>query len=874
MNNLTSQLDPKIQQLLQTLRTRIKMYVWVEGISLGLIWVTSMFWIGLAMDYLPILVGANELSSVARAILLFIVAAAFGFILYRWVFQRAFVAFSDRSMAILLERQFSNFNDSLVTSVTLKKNGTGVDIPTNDSNEEDVVTDVTYSKQMLSETVESALLSLDGVDVNQVFNKRLLLKRVAIAVALVASVILFAVTNKSMANLAMRRLYLLDGEKWERAAHIQIVGISVIRDNFTGYDFQTLKQLKFTQGHVKVARGATLRILIQADGDKQIPERCSFHYETVDGISGQRRLIREGGAPEQDQYFVLADNPIDGISESLEFEIIGHDHRIGPFFIDVVESPEISQITLDYEYPAYTELLAVKDQDWIPGRTSLPLGTSVKLNLLTNKPVQQLHIVDPAMAQYLVTYTDIQDARNSTSIPVSILSQSATPADVPQLWNNTQLENLTNSAGTKIHFTLEKQKLSVCDESQKILETNTTIHCLTASGQQLIVQLAGDPSAFRFPVEHLNQDLVLNVSLLDRDGIISNEPFSVGIAALTDKAPSVEIGLMGIGTAVTPDVIIPVTGTVSDDYGVQTSWFDVQLDEGDPLKFSITLVEGDQVQSPLDFRVQRAADVRAELKPGEKINLSVRANDNYNLQGDPNIGSSSQFTLDVVTPTELLAGLERRELALRQRYELTIAEVQGMRDSLQLVLESATQLESNTTGSASEAEPEDDDDNQLSPEEKKIREQSLRLLRTQRAIVQSQKSNQESLGIAISFDDVRLQLMNNRVDTEDHKNRLLQKISDPLRLICEVEFPALDTELTELETVISGGETGQIDQAALALERADVVLLKMSVVLDNMLELETYNELIDLIRGLIDDQEQINEKTQQERKKQLLDLLK
>ena len=871
MNNLTSQLDPKIQQLLQTLRARIKMYVWVEGISLGLIWVTSMFWIGLAMDYLPILVGANELSTVARGILLVIVASAFGYILYRWVFQRAFIAFSDRSMAILLERQFSAFNDSLVTSVTLKKNSTGA-ATSADNNEADVVKDVTYSKQMLSETVESALLSLDGVDVNKVFNKRLLLKRVAIALALIASVVLFAVTNKSMADLAMRRLYLLDGEKWERAAHIQIVGVSVIRDDFTGYDFQTPEQLKFTQGHVKVARGATLRILIQADGNKQIPDRCSFHYETADGISGQRRLIKEGGAPGQDQYFALADNPIDGISESLEFEVIGHDHRIGPFYIDVVESPEISQVTLDYDYPAYTELLPVEDQDWIPGRTSLPLGTSVQLNLLTNKPVQQLHIVDPAMAQYLVTYTGITDARDSKEIPVSIMSQSATPDDVPQLQDNLELDNLTNAAGTKIQFTIENQKLSVCDESQNILDTNAVIHCRTAAGRQIIVQLAGDRNAFQFPVEHLNQDLVLNISLLDSDGIISTEPFIVGIAALTDKAPSVEIGLMGIGTAVTPDVIIPVAGTVTDDYGVQSSWFDVQLDEGDPLKFSITLVEGDQLQSPLDFREQRAADGRAELKPGEKINLSVRANDNYDLQGDPNIGSSSQFTLDVVTPTDLLAGLERRELSLRQRYELIIAEVQGMRDSLQLVLESATQVENKSSGSAS-AEPEDDNGNQLSPEEKKLREESLRLLRTQRAIVQSQKSTQESLGIAVSFDDIRLQLMNNRVDTEDHKNRLLQKISDPLRLICEVDFPALDAELIQLEVVI-GGRTSQIDQAALALDRADVVLLKMTVVLDNMLELETYNELIDLIRSLIDDQEQISEKTQQERKKQVLDLLK
>ena len=48
----------------------------------------------------------------------------------------------------------------------------------------------------------------------------------------------------------------------------------------------------------------------------------------------------------------------------------------------------------------------------------------------------------------------------------------------------------------------------------------------------------------------------------------------------------------------------------------------------------------------------------------------------------------------------------------------------------------------------------------------------------------------------------------------------------------------------------------------------------MNAILHNMLELETYNELIDLIRDLITDQEEINEKTKDERKKQVLDLLK
>ncbi len=52
------------------------------------------------------------------------------------------------------------------------------------------------------------------------------------------------------------------------------------------------------------------------------------------------------------------------------------------------------------------------------------------------------------------------------------------------------------------------------------------------------------------------------------------------------------------------------------------------------------------------------------------------------------------------------------------------------------------------------------------------REQSLRSLRTQRAVVQGQKSAQEVLGVAASFDDIREELINNRVDSEDRKVRL------------------------------------------------------------------------------------------------------
>ena len=59
-----------IQSRLAQLRRRIKTYVWLEGISLALVWLGATFWIGLAIDYLPVLVGASEMPRAARMVLL------------------------------------------------------------------------------------------------------------------------------------------------------------------------------------------------------------------------------------------------------------------------------------------------------------------------------------------------------------------------------------------------------------------------------------------------------------------------------------------------------------------------------------------------------------------------------------------------------------------------------------------------------------------------------------------------------------------------------------------------------------------------------------------------------------------------------------
>ena len=153
------------------------------------------------------------------------------------------------------------------------------------------------------------------------------------------------------------------------------------------------------------------------------------------------------------------------------------------------------------------------------------------------------------------------------------------------------------------------------------------------------------------------------------------------------------------------------------------------------------------------------------------------------------------------------------------------------------------------------------------------RAQSLRALRTQRSLVQSQKSAQEVLGVAASFDDIRLELINNRVDTEDRKVRLKEQIADPLRLVGETMFPELDRQLEDLQQKL--GDPAASDQAVdLAVQQSDNILLALDKVLQKMLELETFNELMNIVRSLIEDQEALIEKTKKDATSQARDLLK
>ena len=243
----SSSIPPEIRSLLAGLRWRIRTYVWLEGLSLAVVWLGATFWCGLALDYLPVLAGVGEMPRAARLLLLLVIAGVFAFILYRWLFRRVFARLADRSMAVLLERRFHEFGDSLITAVELKSGQAA---------------SADATQKMLAETERTALHQVRSVRLSEVFNFRPLAVSVVVAVVFALTLGAFYVVNASAFEIGISRLYLLKETKWPRKARIEVVGVEVKQAGVSQTDGSLVPLLN---GNVKAAKGSSVGLVVRAD---------------------------------------------------------------------------------------------------------------------------------------------------------------------------------------------------------------------------------------------------------------------------------------------------------------------------------------------------------------------------------------------------------------------------------------------------------------------------------------------------------------------------------------------------------------------------------------------------------------------------------
>jgi hypothetical protein len=123
--------------------------------------------------------------------------------------------------------------------------------------------------------------------------------------------------------------------------------------------------------------------------------------------------------------------------------------------------------------------------------------------------------------------------------------------------------------------------------------------------------------------------------------------------------------------------------------------------------------------------------------------------------------------------------------------------------------------------------------------------------------------------VAAGFLDIREELINNRVDAGDRKQRLKEKIADPMQAIGETMFPELERSEEILEKLLLDDLAAKKydlgsgrKEAAAAVAQANRILARLDDLLKEMLDLETFNELVDIVRQLIAEQERVLGDTQ------------
>jgi hypothetical protein len=331
----------------------------------------------------------------------------------------------------------------------------------------------------------------------------------------------------------------------------------------------------------------------------------------------------------------------------------------------------------------------------------------------------------------------------------------------------------------------------------------------------------------------LDADRTIVVRFTDTDGLVNREPVTFTLAALPDEPPQVAMRLRGISTAVTPRARVPLVGTISDDHGLGGAAVRLRVADGGETVLPVArLRAGDPV---IELPAEAAEVVQLEplgLAVGRKLELAVTATDTCTLGGEPNAGTSDTWSLDVVAPESLVAMLEAREIILRRRYESCVADLTQARDGFAAPVRDAA------------ADGGDD------PADAAARLGDA-----------SSRAAGETAELAEAFRGIRLEFDNNQLITPELEARLIAQIAEPLSSLATRDLPALTRDCR--------AGTGRDE----LVRRTDLVLARMRAVLDKMMELESFNEVVELLRGMIRTQEQIRAETLEQQKRRAREAL-
>jgi hypothetical protein len=796
----TLPLPPAVRDRIGSLRAGIRRYVWLEGLLAVAVWLGLSFWVSLAIDWV------FEPPVVIREIVLAAAGLGLAVAVYYFILRRAFVRLTDSQMAMVLERRFPGFNDSLLTTVVLHNRS---------------ATETGFNRTMLADTSRRAEQSVAAAPVGEVFDCMPLVRKLVIALGLAGIAGFLAWQAPDVFGLWAERNLLLADKMWPRKIRLEVVG--------------------FKDGTAKVAAGANFDLRVRAfRGDTEIPvlpDRVEIRYRDEAGGSYRKNLKTIGEAASlsspKDQVLQEYGYQFVGLLSTVHFDIIGGDARLHNLEIKVVPNPSL-KLSLVCELPSYMERPPTTIEIGTDA-VAIPVGSKLTVSGTASKPLETLRIDCPASDQRAASHEELSGDRLGGDH--NTFSYSFDP------FPNPRVDNSKPAGG------------------------------------------AEKPTTEAKPAAQAQPDYTLQFTLRDADGIKGRDPVTLNLVAVSDDPPEVKVRLVGTREpVVTTKGRLPATGKITDDHGLARAWWEYIIEQAPPPQLPAApgdkpaepatkpvpprtgqVAFGDLKGHPGEFGVKdnEIAVEASQLKlaEGQKLTLTIRAADLCDLGAGPNVGSGETWQLDVVTEDQLLTRLEARELLLRQRFEAIVQEMTETRNLLLKMDFSPPGKGGTPAPKVKEAGAEPGEAVTPTQELSAADLTSRRLERTLQALQNCHKNALETAEVAAGVDEIRLQLTNNRVDSEERKTRLDANVSRPLHNIVEDMFPVFDKQLEALQASVGDLAAGPVNRDK-AREQADAILVQMEEVLKHMMVMEDFNvAVVQRLQRLIEQQKELNNAT-------------
>ncbi len=811
MNPSAMETPAEVQQVLSRLRQRIRRYLLLEGTALVVAVVGILFWTSFGLDWLWFRLSRLELPVWFRTAFDVLALCVLAVLVVGALGLRLFRRLGRRALALVLERRFPELDDRLITAV---------------EQAEKVRSAPPLTAAMLQRTVEDAARLSRNLELGAVFDRRPLRRSLLSAVALAVSILALWLTNaEAMSRWKQAYIDRLESY-WDRHTELVLKVIAQPGDRIRHFD---------SQQEYKHPRAADLNLIVEVPEGRVVPETVELRYRFLGGGSkGWETLSADGSGRFRKTIVSLQDG--------IEIHLRGGDFATRrPYRVLVVDPPRVDRVVLHCDYPDYTGLDGIEDEvhkTVLGTQVALPLGTRFTLEADANKPLVgvrvqsdndlfELHVAgDEDGLQGVLTVADSQGRLVRKQLPRELLDRFVS----------------LKGSTFRTEWTLPRDAQTLWE--QQGIDTSWPLP---------------------FP-----PDSRLRIYLEDIDGITSLDPTTLTINGKVDEPPVVETALRGIGRQVTPQAHIPVSGTISDDYGIAEAQFEFAIGD-EPEKWHTRRFRRPPQDHPRVHRLKQSDDDETpvevfevaplKMQVGERLFLRVYAKDTDALYG-PNQMRGERYRFEIVSNEDLLQLIYGKELNLRLRFERIMQEVRQTREDL--ILHRGRYLE----GQSLRNDPPADKSADEIRRELEVIDLALPAC-AERSLHGIRKNANETAAIEQEFRDLREEVINNDIPlTGPMIRRLGEGIITPLHRINEFDYPEADRALGRIRTVLAqnGDPLAAIDAS---VREIDELLDAMSRILDEMEEMIKFLKVVEELQSIIEEQKRVYEETREERKRKL-----